>query len=523
MKRLFSPTLQTVLIALLASSLTSSCTSGRYAGRTQPASAVEADSGVSEEFMVQPRVEPPRKIGFLPSSEALSPLESRAISISARNTPLRDVLYTIAESAFLNLVIEKGVDPEVPVTMTLKNMNIQDVLDTVLSSVDYFYTIRNNILTIKVMDTKIFEFGQPSVIQDYSVTVGGDMLGNTKSGSAGVSGNITQKVESDKDSFKFWDSIEKSIAGMLHVQPNPQPSQAGSSQWSPGFSINRMTGTIVVTASKKDLITVENYINTLKKTLRRQVLVEARIIEVQLIDSLQYGVDWSFLGRGWDTVGTLGAGTTGFTNALNSLPNFNISMTGGDFTSLMRALQQQGNINVLSNPRVNIMNGQTAFLSVGRKVDFISKVETTSTGTSTSVPTVTYSVETSSVLSGVIFGIVPYINDANDNNISMTISPIITDLVRLDSKTIGSSGSNAVELSLPTVDLRELSTTVQVKDGQMVIIGGLMQNKERLEDKNVPFLAHIPLIGYLFKNRDRSSEKTELIIMLRPVIVSEPI
>jgi len=105
----------------------------------------------------------------------------------------------------------------------------------------------------------------------------------------------------------------------------------------------------------------------------------------------------------------------------------------------------------------------------------------------------------------------------------MTISPIITDLVRLDSKTIGSSGSNAVELSLPTVDLRELSTTVQVKDGQMVIIGGLMQNKERLEDKNVPFLAQIPLIGYLFKNRDRSTEKTELIIMLRPVIVSEPI
>lgn len=523
MKRLFVPMLQTVLVALLASSLTSSCTSGRYAGKVQSGGAVEANSRIAEEFMVQPRVEPPRKIGFSPSSEELSPLETRAISISARNTPLRDVLYTIAESAFLNLVIEKGVDPEVPVTMTLKNMNIQDVLDTVLSSVDYFYTIRNNILTIKVMDTKIFEFGQPSVIQDYSVTVGGDMLGNTKSGSAGVSGSITQKVESDKDSFKFWDSIEKSIAGMLHVQPNPQPSQAGSSQWSPNFSINRMTGTIVVTASKKDLIRVENYINSLKKTLRRQVLVEARIVEVQLIDSLQYGIDWSFLGRGWDTVGNLGAGTTGFTNALNNLPNFNISMTGGDFTSLMRALQQQGNINVLSNPRVNIMNGQTAFLSVGRKVDFISKVETTSTGTSTSVPTVTYSVETSSVLSGVIFGIVPYINDASDNNISMTISPIITDLVRLDSKTIGSSGSNAVELSLPTVDLRELSTTVQVRDGQMVIIGGLMQNKERLEDNNVPFLAHIPLIGYLFKNRDRSSEKTELIIMLRPVIVSEPI
>src|SRR3990170_5650352 len=410
MNRLFGIVFRTVSIVLLTLSVTSSCTPSRYTRKVQPTGTVGEGSRVSEEFQVQEKAEPPPKIEFLPVSEDLSPLETKTISVSARHTPLEDVLYTIAESAFLNLVIEKGVDPEIPITITLKNMKIQDVLDTVLSSVDYFYTVNNNILTIKLMDTKIFEFGQPSVIHDYSVMVGGDMLGNTKTGSAGVSGNITQKVEADKDSFKFWDSIEKSIAVMLHVQPNSQPSQAGSSQWSPGFSINRMTGTIVVTASKKDLITVENYINTLKKTLRIQVLVEARIIEVQLIDSLQYGVDWSFLGRGWDTVGTLGAGTTGFTNALNSLPNFNISMTGGDFTSLMRALQQQGNINVLSNPRVNIMNGQTAFLSVGRKADFISKVETTSTGTSTAVPTVTYSVETSSVLSGIVFGIVPYIS-----------------------------------------------------------------------------------------------------------------
>ena len=523
MNRLFGIVFRTVPIVLLTLSLTSSCAPARYAGKVQPTGTVGEGSRVSEEFTVQEKAEPPHTIEFLPASEDLSPLETKIISVSARHTPLKDVLYTIAESAFLNLVIEKGVDPEIPITITLKNMKIQDVLDTVLSSVDYFYTVNNNILTIKLMDTKIFEFGQPSVIQDYSVMVGGDMLGNTKTGSAGVSGNITQKVEADKDSFKFWDSIEKSIAGILNVQSKPQQSQTGSSQMSPSFSINRMTGTIVVTASKKDLLRVENYIKILKKTLRRQVLVEARIVEVQLIDSLQYGIDWSFLGRGWDGVGNLGAGTSGFTNSLSNLPNFNLSLTGGDFMSLLKALQQQGNINVLSNPRLNIMNGQTAFLSVGRKVDFISKVETTSTGTSTTVPTVTYSVETSSVLSGIMFGIVPYINEADDNNISMTISPIVTDLVKLDSKTVGATGSNAVELSLPTVDLRELSTTVQVKNGQMVIIGGLMQNKERLEDNNVPFLAHVPLIGYLFQNRNRSTEKTELIIMLRPVIVPEPI
>ncbi|OHE59714.1 MAG: hypothetical protein A2Z47_11980, partial [Thermodesulfovibrio sp. RBG_19FT_COMBO_42_12] len=407
---------RSVLMVLLTWSLTTSCASDKYAKNVQPVESFSTETSISsEEVRVQEKTETTPKVEFDPVNEEVSPLKTKTITISARNTPLRDVLYAIAESAFLNLVIESGVDPETPVTLKLTDMKIQDVLDTVLESVDYFHTVRNNILTIKYMDTRILEFGQPSVIQDYSIMVGGDMLGNTKTGSAGVSGNITQKIETDKDSFKFWDSVEKGIAGILNVNQNTQQTQTGASRLSAGFSINRMTGTIVVTASRKDISRVENYINTLKKTLRRQVLVEARIVEVQLTDSIQYGIDWSFLGRGWDNVGNLAAGTTGFTNPLNSLPNFNLSLTGGDFTSLLRALQQQGNINVLSNPRMNIMNGQTAFLSVGRKVDFISKVETTSTGTSTAVPTVTYSVETSSVLSGIMFGIVPYISSSDDN------------------------------------------------------------------------------------------------------------
>lgn len=454
---------------------------------------------------------------FAPASEDLSPLKTRTISVSARKAPLRDILYTIADSAFLNVVMEKGVDPETPVSITLKNMRVGEVLETVLSSVDYFYTVDENILTVKLMDTRVYEFGRPSVIQDYSVTVGGDMLGGAKTSNSGVTGNITQKVESDKESFKFWESVEKSVAGLLSIRPNALAGVGAS----PSFSINRMTGTIVVTAGKKDLTRVEGYLMILKKILRRQVLVEARIVEVQLTDGLKYGIDWSFLGKGWNAVGKASGGTTGFTDPLAGLPNFNVTLAASDFTSLLKALKQQGEINVLSNPRVSIMNGQTAFLSVGRKVDFISKVETTSTGSTTSVPTVTFTVETSSVLSGIVFGIVPYISGSEEKNISMTISPIVTDLVKLDNKVVGTTGSNAVELSLPTVDLRELSTTVRVANGQMVIIGGLIQKKDKVEENKIPLLADIPLIGFLFKNLDKTSERTELIIMLRPLIVPE--
>lgn len=481
--------------------------------------AVEEAKGRASEPLAVLKVERLRPV-FVPAVEDLSPLKTRVLSISARNTTLRDVLYTIADSTGLNLVMEKGVNPDVAVTMNLRNMKAGDILRTVLDSVDYFYAVKDNILIIRLMETRIFEFGQPSVIQDYSVTVGGDMLGNTRAGAAGVSGNITQKVASDADSFKFWDSIEKTIGNMLGVQAGA--IGAGGDTSGPGFSVNRMTGTIVVTASKKDLERVEVYIERLRRILRRQVIVEARILEVQLTDSLKYGIDWSFLGGDINGMGTIGFGTTKFTDTLNGLANFNLTLTGGDFTSLLEALQQQGNVNVLSNPRVNIMNGQTAFLSVGRKTDFISKVETTSTGVTTStVPQVTFTVETNSVLSGIIFGIVPFISEGEDGNISLTISPIISDLVKFDNKTIGLTDSNSVEISLPTIDLRELSTTVQVKDGEMVIIGGLIQNKDSVEDNNVPVLSDIPLLGHLFRNRDKSSEKTELIIMLRPVVVTE--
>ncbi|MCC6503376.1 MAG: pilus (MSHA type) biogenesis protein MshL [Deltaproteobacteria bacterium] len=494
----------------------SSCASSPPAKHEAAAQAMkEPQEAVAGRTAQNPPQVPERqdKREFSPASENISPLKTKKISITARNSPLRDVIYTVAESASLNVIMEKGVDPETPVTIALKNMSAEEVLETVLASVDYFYTIEGNILTIKLTDTRIFEFGQPSVIQEYSVEVGGDMLGGAKSGSSGVSGSVVQKVQSDKDSFKFWDAMEKTIGTMLG-KGSPQGS-------APSYSVNRMTGTIVVTAPKGDLERVERYISAVRKILKRQVLVEARIVEVQLSDSLKYGIDWTFLGGDWNGVGSAGFGTTGFTNTLNNLPKFNFALAGGDFTALLQALQQQGNVNVLSNPRVNIMNGQTAYLSVGRKTDYISKVETTSTGTATTVPTVTFTVETTSVLSGIVFGIVPYINDREDGEITMTISPIISDLVRLDSKSVGTSEGNSVEISLPTIDLRELSTTVQVRDGQMVVIGGLIQNKESLRDNNVPFLSAIPLIGPLFTNRDMVNEKTELIIILKPVVAPE--
>lgn len=449
---------------------------------------------------------------FIPVSEELLPLKTRIVSISARDTPLRDVLHVIAEATGLNLVMDKGVNPEIPLTVTLRHISAEDALNIIVASVDYFYSVKDNILTVKAMDTRVFEFGQPPVIQDYAVDVGGDILGGAAgvttttgmaAGTTGLRGGVTQRIEADKVAFKLWDSIEKAIAGLPGIA---------------SFSVNRMTGTIIVTATKKDLERVENYLAAIKKVLNRQVIIEARIVEVQLSEALRYGIDWTAVleksGLGRVTVGTEKFATV----VADDMPSFHIGITGRDFTALLNALQSQGNVRVLSNPRVNIMNGQTSLLSVGRNVNFISRVETTTTTAATGVlPTTTFTVETSGILSGIMIGIVPYISDTGE--ITMAITPIVSDLIRLEDKTLGKVGENIIQISLPTVDLRELSTTVRVKDGEMVIIGGLMQKKEVSEDSKVPLLGDIPLIGYLFRSRKRLDEKTELVIMLKPTIV----
>ncbi|MFN3533937.1 MAG: type II and III secretion system protein, partial [Desulfatiglandales bacterium] len=181
--------------------------------------------------------------------------------------------------------------------------------------------------------------------------------------------------------------------------------------------------------------------------------------------------------------------------------------------SIVRAIELQGEVRTLSSPRINIMNGQTALLSVGTNQTYLSKVETTTTAGTAGTSTTTFTVETSSILSGILLGMVPFVSDMGE--ISLTITPIISDLKSLNPKNIGSQ----IELSLPTVELRELSTSVKARDGETIILGGLISQKETMEDNQVPLLGKVPLLGLLFKSREKASRKTEMVILLKPSIL----
>lgn len=460
---------------------------------------------------------------LLPVADDLLPIRNRMVTVALRDTPLRDALYSIAESVGLNLVLEKGVDPALPLTLTIKNISAEDALSIILDAAGYFHELRGNVLHVRELDTVLFEFGQPSVVQSYTVDIGGDILGAaiestrgfSESGGSGgggsggtqdMTGLVKQEITSDQQAFDFWDAIERALREILNIATQNNSEQSDTSRQRSYFTINRMTGTVSVTARKSELDLVTRYLGALRQALKRQVIIEARVIEVSMNKGLQYGIDWNWLVDSDITIsGNNFAGTI-----QSSSPNMEVHITRGDFEGLIRAIESQGKVRVLSNPRLNIMNGQTALLSVGQSQSFISQViSDVSTGDN---PVITYTTETASVLSGVMLGIVPYINEKGV--ISMTITPIISDLLSLEEKEIGADGTT---ISLPTVALRQLSTTVQVESGQTIVIGGLIQNQKKTDTNSVPFIGKLPLIGKLFTSFEDSDTSTDIVMFIKPV------
>jgi MSHA type pilus biogenesis protein MshL len=502
---------------------------------------------------------------YTPVMEDLSPLKTRLIDISARNTPLSDVLHVIAEATGLNLLMDGSVAADYPVTLTLKRVSAENALASIFSMLDYSYSIRDNFLVVEGITTRIHELGHPSLVQSYAIDVGGDILGGATAAAAGggggssIKGGVSKALKNDATAFDFWESMEKSLNSLLGKAPavtrtvssaqsqrvndkgstSQQTSQMATTveqQAPPGegeatgspdqrVTVNRLSGTIVVTASKKNQERVAAFLDAVRKSMGRQVLVEARIIEVQLTDDLNYGVDWSFLdhwkGIGADVVsgfGNLNMASRSFGDVVDAaVPSFRIGTSSTNFQSLLTALKSQGDVKTLSNPRINVMNGQASLLSVGKNISFISKITSTTSTSTGSVPITTFNVETSNVLSGVIIGLVPFINDQGD--ISLTVTPIVSELTNLAEKQIGKVGDQ-VSMSLPTIDLKELSTTVRMRDGQMVVIGGLISNRENVQDDKVPLLGDIPGLGMLFTKKKIEKSKSELVVVLQPRLVN---
>ncbi|WP_457638918.1 type II secretion system protein GspD, partial [Persephonella sp.] len=420
--------------------------------------------------------------------------------------------------------ISPDVPAELPITANFNNTPVETALQIITDIAGVYYQIKDNVIYIKLTETKTFHLPYVHALSTFSADLGGDVLGGTggsyggsgyggtgiTTGTAGtgttttpaaanLKGDFSLQYENPEDANDFYYQLEETLVRILGT-----PERNGTNPNS--FTLNRFSGILVVTATKDRMKQVEKLIKKLKKESRKQVLIEARIVEVTLSKEFRYGVDWNlllrnFLGTGASVqlIQTLALGTS----------YGQVYITGADFQSLLNALEQTGEINTLSSPRIRVLNGQTALISSGVVIPFWEKRVSTVTGT-TATQQVYYT--RTNVLDGILLGVTPYIEK---DQIMMNIVPVSTKIE--DIRQLVDNGNVVAEA--PVLNVKEAGTIIKVKDGDMVIIGGLIGTDKRKVISKIPGLGDIPGIGALFRKEEYINQKKELIIFLRPRII----
>lgn len=316
-------------------------------------------------------------------------------------------------------------------------------------------------------------------------------------------------------------TVEKKAAGKAKEDVKSDTPQQGDRE---GFfyTIDRPLGIITVTAPKSLLDQVDAYVKMLKAEMSRQVVIEAKILEVTLNTGSERGVDWTqFLNNakseGFNIKANFGNNGMFYPHGTNQFLA-SLSLDRPQFTLLLDFLNNYGNVRVLSNPKLSLLNGQPAMITVGNTVKYIDEVKVNETSSAGSV-TITYDIKTANILSGIGLSVMASIQ--GEDEVLLHITPITTELQEpIEYKDFTSSTGSLASVGLPRVAIRELTTMARVKNGEFLIVGGLIDKKEGNDDNGVPLLEKLPLIGYAFKHTKEYTNKRELIILLRPEIIN---
>lgn len=274
--------------------------------------------------------------------------------------------------------------------------------------------------------------------------------------------------------------------------------------------VSPQAGLITITALPNELRAARDFLRSAEERLQRQVILEARIVEVALNDNYQQGINWSDLFSMGNASGSIGfsGGTVENSNGV-----FGMSLNVGDFSGVLNLLQNQGNVQVLSNPRVSAANNQKAVIKIGEDEYFVTDVSTTTvTGTAT---TSTPNIELTPFFSGISLDITPQISDSGE--VILHVHPSVVETTE-QNKTVTLNEESFV-LPLAQSNIRESDTIVRARNGEIVVLGGLMQTSYSDNETKAPLLGDIPVVGNLFKNKRRSEQKKELVILIRPVVV----
>jgi MSHA type pilus biogenesis protein MshL len=376
--------------------------------------------------------------------------------------------------------------------LNFENVSAAAVLREILNIYDLYYEVEKNIIRIKPFQERIFKLNFLDTQLSTSFDVGGDVLGAGQVESvSGLSGSFKLSGSGSSKGGNTYDIIEEMIRKVMSKQGN--------------YSLNRLSGSLYIKDKPAVVKTVTKLIQHVKEMLSRQIVIEARIIEVVLNDEFKYGIDWS-------VIRDQAQDFTNFTSAAWSFgTGFIFNNRSGKFSldATIDALKTFGNTRVVSNPSIRSKHGKAAIMSVGTSFSYKKSVETT---TDNDTQDQTTEVEVSTVFDGLILGVIPFIGE--DGRITLLINPIKSDVDRnsLEPERVGPQSDQSI--SLPEVRIKEISTTIALNSNDVVILGGLIDRRLADENKDVPGLSSIPVLGYLFKRKLQTEESRELVIIL---------
>ncbi|MEW5903716.1 MAG: pilus (MSHA type) biogenesis protein MshL [Pseudomonadota bacterium] len=508
--------------------------------------------------------QPVKQTVVLPPPQKAKKLETYSVVVTS--LPAREILFALARDAKINIDIYPGIEGNV--TVNAINQTLPQILDRIAKQIDIRYELRDGLLTV-MPDTpylKSYKIDYVNMARDAtggisnSTQVGGSTGGAT---TAATASNNSQLSIKNQSSNHFWATLEKNIKDILQETDkeivvsrrassqqeqaaktsgdNPEQAAAekaaataentdrSSAQEFKDYQTlqaatvitNPEAGLITVRATGKQHEKVQEFIAQVMRNARRQVLIEATIAEVRLSSNYQQGINWSAIAAGAKgfTLTQLGSAGLPSTNTGNmfTLKYNNATSKFGNLSGAVSLLDSFGDVKVLSSPKLSVMNNQTAMLRVvDNLVYFTIKADTTTNQTTT---TTTYTTTPITVPTGFTMSVTPQINDSD--SVLLNLRPSITRLLGYVNDPNPALAAAGVVSRIPQLQTREMESMLKIENNQIAVLGGLMQDDINNLTDGVPLLQDIPLAGNLFKNRNDTKTKTELVIFLRPIVIKD--
>jgi len=539
-----------VLLALLALFLAGCATHQKNPGGTfdlvnQEMKGAAAAKPKSADEAVSQAMLPPLQVDLPPSAQNVEPRFDLAVS----NAPASQVFMALVSGTRYSMLVAPEVTGNI--TVNLKSVTVREALETIRELYGYEFKYQGTRIYIQsnAMQTRMFQInylagrrqGQSDLrVTSSSITsssTGGTgtaatpvpVAGSTLPGAGGAANasSIPSSRISTSSDNDFWRELTQALNAIVGTLDGR------------GVIISPGSGVVLVKAFPADIRAVENYLRATQAIVERQVMLEAKIIEVSLNEEFQSGVNWSAFGGSGNryAIGTVNPGATLNTTGALSSPGvsvtpgvagaaaatavgkgfFGLAFQSANFASLLNFLETQGSTQVLSSPRIATINNQKAVLKVGTDEFFVTNVSTTTTATGVGGSVSTPSITLQPFFSGIALDVTPQIDDGN--NIILHVHPSIS--VVTEKQKLIDLGVTLGQFNLPlaTSAVNETDSVVRVQDGQIVAIGGLMKQEQTSDRSGLPGASGLRGIGMLFGQRSSALAKRELVILIKPTVI----